>query len=498
VLFSSEGVRQGDPLGPLLFSVGVRNTLERLAAHLGDGHALLAYLDDVYVLAEDEGVLGRVMSFFNEDTGASLSLNDRKCSESSFSDIAQGGLMVLGTCVGSSAARQQFLASKVEGQLPALERLAELPGQEALLLLRSCLQANLRHLQRSLRTDDLVDPWTSLDDAILGRLLAIRSSPRRLPTDAGLCSLPARLGGVGLLSHEEVSPHARAAMAESADLQLRLAFAHLNPGDEADADQAQPLSQRSRCQAAFVVRREALLVDLSAAERATVLDNSSPISRRWLAAIPFGPNLKLSSTEVAAGLHVRTLCPGQGDTCSHCSLPNVVGHDDLCSARPLWRIARHEQVKLLLSKHLSAIPGTTVKLEPFVPGSHLRTDLQVTGPGSYNGPVSELDVAIISAASLAARSPLVAPDPSEHHSMTAAAAEALSHQLSSTESTKHAKYDGRTSSPFFPFVLSSAGTAAPSSALLLSHWQSLMPSFNLFTLSLSLSLLRARARFFAF
>ena len=513
VLTSSEGVRQGDPLGPLLFSIGARNTLAALERDLGPGHALLAYLDDVYILSEEPGALDSVAAFFDGQPACGLALNLRKCHETPLAIVAQDGLEVLGTCIGPPEVRAAFLAAQVDAQLPALSRLSDLPGQEALLVLRHCLASNLRHLQRSLRTDDLPGAWDQLDEALLERFHVLRSSPRRLVSDAGLVSLPARLGGLGLLSHAEVSPHARAAMAESADAQLKVALAAAGADDPAEAEDevAQPTSQRARCQSAFVERRESLLAALPSADRAVVLDNASPIARRWMSAIPFAANLRLTSSEVAAGLSIRTLCPGQDDHCSHCSLPNVVGHDDVCSARPLWRVARHEHVKGLLSRHLGAIPRTRVALEPFVPGSHQRTDLRVTGPGSFGGPVSEYDVAVVSAATLAGRDPIDSADvaglPSsllpagvsaDAAPCTARASGSLLNQLTSTENQKRSKYDGRTSSPFHPIVISTGGTLSPSTVALFAYWRGLMPRYGLFSRLLSLSLLRARARFFAF
>ena len=514
VLSSSEGVRQGDPLGPLLFSVGARNTLAALQAHLGDGHLLLAYLDDVYVLSVEPGALDSVAAFL-DGNDAGLALNLAKCAETPLGVVAQDGLEVLGTCIGPPDVRAAFLARQVDAQLPALARLADLPGQEALLLLRHCLSANLRHLQRSLRTDDLPDAWAQLDEALLDRFLAIRSSPRRLVSDAGLVSLPARLGGMGLLSHAEVAPLARAAMAEAADVQLKPVLAASHPAgepvDDDDEEAPQPTSQRNRCQAAFLARRESLLASLPESNRAAVLDNASPIARRWLSAIPFAANLRLSSSEVAAGLSIRTLCPGQDDHCSHCSLPNVHGHDDVCSARPQWRVARHEHVKALLAQHLGAVPRTRVQLEPFVPGSHQRTDLRLTGPASFGGPISEYDVSVVSAATLAGRSPValaqqpalpssllpagLSPDSAPH---TAVASSSLLHHLTITENEKRSKYDGRTSSPFHPVVISTGGTLSPSTVSLFAYWRGLMPRYGLFSRLLSLALLRARARFFAF
>ena len=53
-LKSSQGVRQGDPLGPLLFSLGIKDILGGLQDHLGDQGLVLAYLDDVFVFTQGD------------------------------------------------------------------------------------------------------------------------------------------------------------------------------------------------------------------------------------------------------------------------------------------------------------------------------------------------------------------------------------------------------------------------------------------------------------
>ena len=48
----AEGGEQGNPLMPLLFSIGIQGVLEEVATHLVDGEQLCAFLDDVYLLCE--------------------------------------------------------------------------------------------------------------------------------------------------------------------------------------------------------------------------------------------------------------------------------------------------------------------------------------------------------------------------------------------------------------------------------------------------------------
>ena len=51
-----EGGEQGDPLMPLLFSLGQRSALHSLQSFLLPGEQLFAYLDDIYVVCSPERV----------------------------------------------------------------------------------------------------------------------------------------------------------------------------------------------------------------------------------------------------------------------------------------------------------------------------------------------------------------------------------------------------------------------------------------------------------
>jgi hypothetical protein len=64
-LSSAQGVHQGDPLGPLMFSLGFRALLDDLATTLGPQRLILAYLDDIYILSNDPKALEGVQAFFS-------------------------------------------------------------------------------------------------------------------------------------------------------------------------------------------------------------------------------------------------------------------------------------------------------------------------------------------------------------------------------------------------------------------------------------------------
>ncbi len=93
------GFCQGDPLGPLLFSIGIRDLLDGLIAFLGEDHLLLAYLDDVFILGPDSGILDRVLQHLN-GRSSPISLNRSKSKVISFEDILNSGINLLGTCIG--------------------------------------------------------------------------------------------------------------------------------------------------------------------------------------------------------------------------------------------------------------------------------------------------------------------------------------------------------------------------------------------------------------
>ncbi|TIC05207.1 hypothetical protein E3Q15_04496, partial [Wallemia mellicola] len=53
-LQSAQGVRQGDPLAPVFFSIALKPVMTKLQNILGSTGIVLSYLDDVYILSDDD------------------------------------------------------------------------------------------------------------------------------------------------------------------------------------------------------------------------------------------------------------------------------------------------------------------------------------------------------------------------------------------------------------------------------------------------------------
>lgn len=212
VIQSRQGVRQGDPAGPALFSCGLRPALEAFIESLGPGRKVIAYLDNVYIFSTDGNALRDAQAFF-EGWPKTLKLNARKCKSVSLDEIRENGFKLFGTMVGAKSARRNFLRAATELEKKKMDKLTPLPHQTALLFLRKCLSADLRHLQRSLKTDDIIEEWDALEAQLWEEVKRIWGKKRgEIGGVEGIqddligreaTSLPARFGGLGLLSHRD-------------------------------------------------------------------------------------------------------------------------------------------------------------------------------------------------------------------------------------------------------------------------------------------------------
>ncbi|UOH84391.1 hypothetical protein LQV05_001191 [Cryptococcus neoformans] len=114
--------------------------------------------------------------------------------------------------------------------------------------------------------------------------------------------LPAKLGGLGLLSFKDVAPLAYRSACESAD--KLLGTLSLIPATE---EPPPPTTQRSWCAELWDAQRDAILLGLNDTQRKRLTENASKLGRSWLSTIPLYQPLRLSDIDIASALHGRTL-----------------------------------------------------------------------------------------------------------------------------------------------------------------------------------------------
>ncbi|CAI7789514.1 unnamed protein product [Closterium sp. NIES-53] len=213
-LLSETGVRQGDPLGPLLFAAAMQPAL-KAAAEANPDVICLAYADDVTFLGDPSSCAAAFEHFTSLLAEIGLKHNPAKCgawSNRSPGDfplpegvpLSSDGLKVLGSYVGSPRATSAFVRSSLEAMGAPLGLIERMEPQLAGLLLSRCVSRRVSFLARTTPLPSLPkEEWSEWGRRLLETLLTACgiNHPRGTEETArtwAQASLPVSLGGLGL------------------------------------------------------------------------------------------------------------------------------------------------------------------------------------------------------------------------------------------------------------------------------------------------------------
>ena len=239
VLSSRRGVRQGDPLGPLLFALGFHSVLSRIAEEVPEAPSI-SYLDDFHAVGRGPGirkVLGRLQG---DGPGSlrsiGLTLVPRKSgvytASTDAADLEEcrqiqaatgvvhrtDGVTLVGTPVGTDSFVRDQLAARSAKVCGLVNKLVNLPGpltkQCQFQVLRQSLGARMVHLQRTMRWSLLRDSTEAAEGAVVDAVAGLFNMPRgedgrtRPGQELEQLTLPMRHGGFGLRKTEPLEASA--------------------------------------------------------------------------------------------------------------------------------------------------------------------------------------------------------------------------------------------------------------------------------------------------
>jgi len=349
IIQSAEGVQQGDPLGPLLFCLGIHQMCTQLEAEIS-----LFYLDDSTLGAKVDDLMHDLNVVEREGAEIGLQLNREKseivCAHpntvNSILPSLQGAQVVepamaslLGSSIGDVSSVSDVLRSKTNMLKKMGERLKKLSAHDAILLLKHSFA--LPKLLYNLRTSPcFLSPVLQEYDSLLKSIVEqITNVPFNDNDPAWTqATLPVKMGGLGIRSAVQLAPSAfLASAAASSDLVYHIvppqlqgspmphvedaqrlwAEGHDQPPPEAVAQYHQKAWDTLRASA----QAEALLENApDPRTRARLLAPMTKESGTWLDVLPIsslGLHMDDDTIRVAVGLCLGApLC--RPHSCHHC------------------------------------------------------------------------------------------------------------------------------------------------------------------------------------
>ena len=395
ILQSSEGVQQGDPLGPLLFCLSLYHLHSQMRSEF-----CILYLDDVTLGGNVEDLAHDLRVFQQEAAELGLRLNQRKseiiCNDSLVPSpilalIPDAAITdpniacLLGSPIGNIESTSKAIVEKARLLEIMGDRLQHLEAHDALLLLRHSLA--IPKLLFTLRTaPSFLSPSLSLyDDKLRSIVSSITNSHLTSEDHAWTqATLPVKYGGLGIRSAVQLAPSAfLASAAGSSDLAHQLLpsdlqgtpLLHVAEGValwsrlHSQPPPADTLShhQKSWDTPVLMATLDTLLEDApDATTTARLLAASTSESGAWLNALPIsslGLRMDNNTIRVAVGIRLGTqLC--RPHMCHHCG--SEVDGSGIHGLSCRWSEGRHHRHSALNDIVFRALSAAKVpsRLEP--------------------------------------------------------------------------------------------------------------------------------------
>jgi len=310
---SRRGVRQGDPLGPVLYALGTLDVLLKVKAAFPDLR-IVAFADDIFITGENEARVKEAIDMIAaelEKIGVKLNLGKTRIIGR---DGDPSGLVILGAWCGAPGSSEQFLETKLrhyqtffdalDGTLEIDEEPIRLPADVAFSALVQAGHARWTYIARTHPPEDEVTmAHSKFDDMMLQTLRGI-AGVNTLPKHSQLiATLPIRDGGLGLAPFKVIGSlayKASAGIVDASQKALTIAFYDLLRS-ELDKQLVDHLRAWKHKHGSMWLRKHGALEDASC-----------PVTHGFGGALRLRLGLHLSRPDWIAEPSITTSCPGCG------------------------------------------------------------------------------------------------------------------------------------------------------------------------------------------